>query len=806
MTEFSQQNNQSPAISYILDLKDPLAKQIAHVGGKVASLAEMIQHLTEAGIKVPGGFVVTVAAYHDFLEHNSLDDKIHDRLARLNVNDVRALDQASQSIRRMITQGEFTTALKKQISAAYQALGKKSVAVRSSATAEDLPNASFAGQQETFLNVKGIAFVLDSIKLVYASLFSSRAISYRARQGMDFDKIGIAVGVQPMVRSDQAASGVLFTIDTETGFDNVMLISATYGLGEALVQGQVNPDEYIVYKPALLADKEAILQRKLGSKLTKIIYGKSNAPKNSIKSVSVDKEEQAQYCLTDAEITTLAKQALLIEKHYGHPMDIEWAKDGMNGELIILQARPETVQSRKSKEAVIEHHRLVGAGKKIVTGQSIGQHIGVGKATVILDAKHMNRVKPGEVIVTDMTDPDWEPIMKHAAAIVTNRGGRTCHAAIVARELGIPAIVGCGDATKKIKDKKEITVSCAEGQIGVVYEGKVEFKVERIPVSAMPKLPLNICMNLGNPERAFSARMIPNRGVGLARIEFIISHMIGIHPNACLHYKTLPKKLRDTVLAKSAAYADPVEYYIEKLREGIAMIAAAYAPEPVIFRWSDFKSNEYANLIGGSLYEPQEENPMIGFRGASRYVHENFRDAFALECEAFKRVRLNNGLHNAQIMIPFVRTVDELQNVLALMQENKLQRGEHQLKVYMMCEIPSNVILAEEFLEHVDGYSIGSNDLTQLVLGLDRDSSIVAPLFDERNAAVKKLLQYVITVCNKKGKYIGICGQAPSDYPEFAEWLMEIGIKNISLNPDTVVETWMRLAKASAATGSLMST
>lgn len=804
MTIDSTNINQTPVSSYILDLKNPQAKQIALVGGKNASLAEMIQHLTEAGIKVPGGFVVTVAAYHDFLEHNFLDEKINHRIAGLNVDDVRALDQASQSIRRSIIQGEFTADLKKQIAAAYHALGKKTVAVRSSATAEDLPNASFAGQQETFLNVKGINFVLEAIKLVYASLFSSRAISYRARQGMAFDKIGIAVGIQPMVRSDQAASGVLFTIDTETGFDQTIIISATYGLGEALVQGQVNPDEFIVFKPALRAGKHAILQRKLGSKLTKVIYGKSNAPKNSIKYVAVDKKEQGQFCLTDEEVTKLAEQALLIEAHYGRPMDVEWAKDGANGELVILQARPETVQSRKSQEGFIERHRLLTAGKRIVQGQSIGQHIGFGKATVILDPKQMNRVKPGEVIVTDMTDPDWEPIMKHAAAIVTNRGGRTCHAAIVARELGIPAIVGCGDATKKIKDKKEITVSCAEGQIGFVYDGKVEFTVEKIPVNHMPKVPVNICMNVGNPERAFSARMIPNHGVGLARLEFIISHMIGIHPNACLHYKTLPKKLRDQVLAKTQAYATPVEYYIERLREGISMIAAAFHPEPVIFRWSDFKSNEYANLLGGELYEPQEENPMIGFRGAARYVHEHFRDAFALECEAFKRVRQSNGLLNAQIMIPFVRTVEELQNVLAVMASNGVQRGDQQLKVYMMCEIPANVILAEEFLEHVDGYSIGSNDLTQLVLGVDRDSSIVAPLFNERNAAVKKLLQYVIAVCNKKHKYIGICGQAPSDYPEFAEWLMEVGIKHISLNPDTVVETWMQLAKI-ASTASLVS-
>lgn len=794
MTQTSTVNDQNHHDCYVLNLNQVNANQVELVGGKNASLGEMIQHLSKAGIKVPGGFVTTVAMYQDFLAHNSLTDKIKQKLAALNIEDVKALDTASQQIRRSILQGEFTKAMKQEITDAYNALGKKSVAVRSSATAEDLANASFAGQQETFLNVKGIKHVLQAIKMVFASLFTSRAISYRARQGFPFEKVGISVGIQPMVRSDEGASGVIFTLDTESGFDQVILITAAYGLGEGVVQGGINPDEFIVYKPALIAGKSSILQRMLGSKHAKVVYTKSNAPKDSVKLVAVEKAAQAKFCLNDEEVQALAKQAMLIEKHYGKPMDIEWAKDGLTGELVILQARPETVKSGHAKTNQMQRYRLTGTGNVLVKGQSIGQGIGQGKARVILDPKKMNNIKPGEVIVTDMTDPDWEPVMKHAAAIVTNRGGRTCHAAIVARELGIPAIVGCGDATKKIKDGKLVTVSCADGQGGLVYDGLVDYKIDKISLDEMPKLPLNICINMGNPERAFATRFLPNKGVGLARLEFIISHMIGVHPNACVHFKSLPKKLQSEVLSKTAAYPSPMEFYIERLREGISMIAAAFNPQQVIFRLSDFKTNEYVNLLGGALYEPVEENPMIGFRGASRYVHDRFREAFAMECAAFKRVREDNGLLNAQIMIPFVRTVKELTDVLAVMAEFGLKRGENQLKIYMMCEVPSNAILAEEFLEHIDGFSIGSNDLTQLVLGLDRDSNIVAPLFDERNAAVKKLLQHVIAVCNKKGKYIGICGQAPSDYPEFAEWLMEVGIKNISLNPDTIISTWMQLA------------
>lgn len=781
---------------YVVKLETISGKNIADVGGKNASLGEMLQNLSKSDIKVPGGFATTVAAYREFLAYNSLDDKISQKLAMLNINDVKALDHTSAQIRRWINAGEFSPELKKDILSAYSELKNKTVAVRSSATAEDLPDASFAGQQETFLNVKGKPQLLKAICMVYASLFTSRAISYRQRYGFTFQQVGISAGIQPMVRSDKAASGVIFTLDTESGFEKAILITAAYGLGEGIVQGGINPDEFIVYKPALRAGKEAILQRTLGSKAAKVIYTKSNEPRSSIKVTKVDKQDQLRYCISDEDVISLAKQALLIEEHYGRPMDIEWAKDGVTGELIILQARPETVISKEHDRNVLERYFMTDTGKVLTKGHSIGQKIGSGKARVITDRKKMNMINPGEVIVTDMTDPDWEPIMKHAAAIVTNRGGRTCHAAIVARELGIPAVVGCGDATSIIKNGKPVTVSCANGQVGYVYEGELKYKIEQIHVEKMPKLPLNICVNMGNPERAFSTSFLPNQGVGLARLEFIISHMIGVHPNACLEFNKLSKKLMQQVADKSAAYDSPTEFYIEKLREGISMIAAAFDPKQVIFRLSDFKTNEYANLIGGQIYEPHEENPMIGYRGASRYVHEDFREAFAMECEAFKRVRENNGLLNAQIMIPFVRTVDELKNVIALMERHGLKRGDNQLKIYMMCEVPSNAVMPEEFLEHVDGYSIGSNDLTQLVLGLDRDSGIVANLFDERNAAVKKLLQYVISVCNKKGKYIGICGQAPSDYPDFAVWLMEAGIKNISLNPDSIISTWLTLAES----------
>ncbi len=794
MTNASSSNFSTTHNDYILDLSSVNSSHLATVGGKNASIGEMLQNLTQAGIKVPGGFVLTVAAYHEFLAYNCIEENIKNKLAELNISDVKALDKASQQIRRFILAGEFSPDLKRQIAKAYSALTNKTVAVRSSATAEDLPDASFAGQQETFLNIKGINHVLKAIKMVFASLFTSRAISYRARHGYPFEQVGISAGIQPMVRSDKGSSGVIFTLDTETGFDQVILITSAYGLGEAVVQGGVNPDEFIVYKPALQQGRDAIIQRTLGSKAAKVIYTNSNEPARSVKLVPVPKAEQIKFSLNDKDIELLAKQAMLIEKHYGRPMDIEWAKDGVSGELFIVQARPETVKSQMKHDSDLTRFTLKETGKVLAQGQSIGQQIGSGKARVILDPKKMNTIRPGEVIVTDMTDPDWEPVMKHAAAIVTNRGGRTCHAAIVARELGIPAVVGCGDATKKIKDGKAVTVSCASGQIGYIYEGMLKYNVEKTSIANMPKIPVQLCINMGNPERAFATRFLPNNGVGLARLEFIISHMIGVHPNACLQYAKLPAKLKEQVKQKTCNYANPVEYYIEKLREGISMIAAAFHPSQVIFRLSDFKTNEYANLLGGELFEPHEENPMIGFRGASRYVSPQFREAFALECTAFKRVREQTGLMNAQIMIPFVRTVAELTQVLDVMALNGLKRGENNLKIYMMCEVPSNAVLADEFLEHVDGFSIGSNDLTQLTLGLDRDSSIVANLFDERNQAVKRLLQHVIGVCNKKGKYIGICGQGPSDYPDFAEWLMQVGIKYISLNPDTIVSAWMMLA------------
>lgn len=794
MTNASSTNLPTSTNEYILDLASVNSSHLATVGGKNASIGEMLQHLTQAGIKVPGGFVLTVAAYREFLLHNCIEENITKKLAGLNINEVKALDKASQQIRRMILTGEFPPELKRQITRAYSGLPNKTVAVRSSATAEDLPDASFAGQQETFLNIKGLNHVLKAIKMVFASLFTSRAISYRSRHGYHFEQVGISAGIQPMVRSDKASSGVIFTLDTETGFDQVILITSAYGLGEAVVQGGVNPDEFIVYKPALQQGRDAIIQRTLGSKASKVIYTKSNEPARSVKLVPVPKADQLKFSLNDQEIEMLAKQAMIIEKHYGRPMDIEWAKDGVSGEIFIVQARPETVKSQISHDSDLTRFTLQETGKVLAQGQSIGQQIGSGKARVILDPKKMNSIRPGEVIVTDMTDPDWEPVMKHAAAIVTNRGGRTCHAAIVARELGIPAVVGCGDATKKIKDGKAVTVSCASGQVGYIYEGMLKYNVEKTSIANLPKIPVQLCINMGNPERAFATRFLPNNGVGLARLEFIISHMIGIHPNACLQFAKLPAKLKEQVKQRTCNYTNPVEFYIEKLREGISMIAAAFHPSQVIFRLSDFKTNEYANLLGGELFEPHEENPMIGFRGASRYVSPQFRDAFALECAAFKRVREQTGLMNAQIMIPFVRTVAELTQVLDVMALNGLKRGENNLKIYMMCEVPSNAVLADEFLEHVDGFSIGSNDLTQLTLGLDRDSSIVANLFDERNQAVKRLLQHVIGVCNKKGKYIGICGQGPSDYPDFAEWLMQVGIKYISLNPDTIVSAWMMLA------------
>lgn len=783
-------------MNYIVNLKDVNSNDIELVGGKNASIGEMIQNLSAKGIKVPGGFATTISAYKSFLSQNNLDKKIQHLLSSLDTSNLKKLNKASEQIRSWILNEKFSPDFEKAIAKAYEKLAHGTVAVRSSAIAEDLANASFAGAHETYLNVKGLKNLLKAIKLVFSSYFTSRAIAYRHDQSFLEIPFALSAGIQPMIRSDKGASGVIFTLDTESGFDKVVLITASYGLGEAIVQGKVNPDEFFIYKPTLLENKSAILQKKLGSKTVKMIYANANDPHGYIKTVSVKKEDRSRYSIDDNDVQKLAKQAILIEKHYGKSMDIEWAKDGITGELYILQARPETVRNQsKSKEQVLEHYSIQKKGKVLATGESIGQRVVSGITRVIASPSQMNTLQPGEILVTDMTDPDWEPIMKRAGGIVTNRGGRTCHAAIIARELGIPAVVGCGDATKKIASHIKVTVSCAEGRQGYVYSGILDFKVDKTSVNDLPQIPVKLCLNVGNPDIAFQSQFLPNDGVGLARIEFIISNMIGIHPNALLNLHTLPKKLQNEILIKTKAYQSPIEYYIEKLREGISMIAAAFYPKPVIFRFSDFKSNEYANLLGGSYFEPSEENPMIGFRGASRYYDAKFRACFELECKAFKRVRKNMGLINAHLMMPFVRTVDEVRNVITLMEKFGLKRGVDDLLLYMMCEIPSNVLLAADFLQHVDGFSIGSNDLTQLTLGLDRDSSCVASLFDERNSAVKALLHLAITECNKQNKYIGICGQGPSDHPDFAVWLMEAGIQAISLNPDSVVKTWLELGK-----------
>lgn len=782
-------------MEYVVSLDSVSLADVHIVGGKNASTGEMIRNLSHLNIKVPNGFATTVSAYKAFLAENHLDKKINQALSVLNISNLAALNKTSQQIRKWIIDASFSSEFKNEITTAYKKLKNCAVAVRSSATAEDLAMASFAGAQETFLNVKGIKNILEAIKLVFASLFTSRAINYRHEHGFHTDSVALSVGIQPMIRSDKACSGVMFTLDTESGFDQVILIAASYGLGETVVQGQVNPDEFIVYKPALVKNKQAILQRTLGEKAVKMIYTSANHAHKSVKTISVPTADRARFCLTDKEIHSLAKQALLIEKYYGKPMDIEWAKDGINGDLYIVQARPETVNSQSKSNPVIERYMLAEQGKILASGQSIGQRIGQGEAHIILDTKKLDTFKTGEVLVTDMTDPDWEPIMKRASAIVTNRGGRTCHAAIIARELGIPAVIGCGDATSKIKNKAQITVSCAEGRIGNIYAGKLKFSVKKIQVDNMPKLPFKLCLNIGNPGKAFTNQFLPNDGVGLARLEFIISDKIGIHPNAILNTMTLPKEIKNEILKRTSAYTTAKEFYIEKLREGISTIAAAFFPKEVIFRFSDFKSNEYANLLGGNLYEAAEENPMLGFRGAARYKDPHFKKCFELECEAFNRVREQMGLTNAQVMIPFVRTVQELKEIILLLENNGLKRGKNNLKIYMMCEVPSNAILADKFLKYVDGFSIGSNDLTQLTLGLDRDSYQMSSLFDERDDAVKSLIQMAISACKKAGKYIGICGQAPSDHLDFAKWLMQEGIQGISLNPDTIVETWLQLGE-----------
>jgi pyruvate,water dikinase len=778
---------------------DHLGKgDVEKVGGKNASLGEMISNLSAAGVSVPGGFATTADAYRDFLEANGLTKKINDALAALDVDDVVALAKTGEQIRQWVVDAPFQPELEKAIRDAFDTLadgnGELPVAVRSSATAEDLPDASFAGQQETFLNIRGVDNVLQAVKEVFASLFNDRAISYRVHQGFDHELVALSAGIQRMVRSETGSAGVMFTLDTESGFRDVVFITASYGLGEMVVQGAVNPDEFYVHKKTLLNKKPSILRRTLGSKLQKMIYGSEAAAGKSVETVSVDAADRLRFCITDAHVEELAKQALTIEKHYGAPMDIEWALDGDDGKLYIVQARPETVKSR-SDVSVMERYLLKQSGKVLVEGRAIGQRIGAGVVRIVDNIKQMEKVQDGDVLVTDMTDPDWEPVMKRAAAIVTNRGGRTCHAAIIARELGVPAIVGCGDATEILSDGQEVTVSCAEGDTGNIYEGRLDFDIQRNDIESMPKLPFKIMMNVGNPDRAFDFATLPNQGVGLARLEFIINRMIGVHPKALLNYDKLPRDVQQTVEKRISGYSGPVEFYVEKLVEGISTLAAAFHPEKVIVRLSDFKSNEYANLVGGKLYEPEEENPMLGFRGASRYISENFRDCFELECRAMRKVRDEMGFTNVEIMVPFVRTVGEAEQVIDLLAKNGLKRGENGLRVIMMCELPTNALLASEFVQHFDGFSIGSNDLTQLTLGLDRDSGIVSHLFDERDPAVKALLSMAIQACNKADKYIGICGQGPSDHPDLAKWLMEQGIDTVSLNPDSVLDTWFYLAE-----------
>ena len=770
---------------------------VERVGGKNASLGEMISNLTSAGVSVPNGFATTADAYREFLSHEGLDVRIQEALDHLNVDDIRALTETGAKIRNWILEAPLPPQLEADVRTAFAKLqeGNESmaVAVRSSATAEDLPDASFAGQQETHLNIVGIDNVLHAIRDVFASLFNDRAIAYRDHQGFDHHKVALSAGIQRMVRSETASSGVMFTLDTESGFDQVVFVTSSYGLGETVVQGAVNPDEFYVHKNNLTAGRPAILRRNLGAKAIKMVYNKEAAVGKSVETQRVDRELRQVFSINDAEIENLARQAMIIEKHYGRPMDIEWAKDGDDQQLYIVQARPETVKSRASKN-VMERYLLKETGNVLVEGRSIGHRIGKGKVRVIKSIDQMDQVQEGDVLVADMTDPDWEPVMKRSAAIVTNRGGRTCHAAIIARELGIPAVVGCEDATSKLQDGQDVTVSCAEGDTGFVYEGALDFDIRTNSVDQMPDLPFKIMMNVGNPDRAFDFQSLPNAGVGLARLEFIINRMIGVHPKALLNFDNLPEEVKPTVERRISGYAGPVEFYVEKLVEGISTLAAAFWPKRVIVRLSDFKSNEYANLIGGRLYEPEEENPMLGFRGASRYISKNFRDCFELECRAMKKVRNEMGFTNVEIMVPFVRTVGEAEQVVNLLEENGLKRGENDLKLIMMCELPANAILAEQFLEFFDGFSVGSNDLTQLTLGLDRDSGIIAHLFDERNEAILALLENAINACKKAGKYIGICGQGPSDHPDFAKWLMEHGIDSVSLNPDSVMDTWFFLA------------
>ncbi len=788
------------ATDYVIPFEDLRMTDVDRVGGKNASLGEMIGQLASSGVRVPGGFATTAAAFRDFLAQNGLAGRIHKALDALDVNDVMALAKTGAQIRQWIQDTPLPERLVAEVSEAYDRLAddagpKASFAIRSSATAEDLPDASFAGQQETYLNIHGRDHVLAAVKDTYASLYTDRSIAYRVHKGFAHADIALSAGVQRMVRSDVGASGVMFTIDTESGFDQVVFITASYGLGETVVQGAVNPDEFYVHKPTLAQGKPSIVRRSLGSKLIKMVFTDDREAGKSTDTVDVPEAERYRFAISDADVLELARYAVTIEKHYGRAMDIEWGRDGEDGKLYVLQARPETVKSHAAGR-VTEKFKLKQHGKVLVKGRAIGQKIGVGPARVIKSAKQMDRVQQGDVLVTDMTDPNWEPVMKRAAAIVTNRGGRTCHAAIIARELGIPAIVGCGNATTVLDEDEQVTVSCAEGDTGYVYRGALEYEVLRADVGKLPELPAKIMMNVGNPELAFEFAQTPNGGVGLARLEFVINNVIGIHPKAILDIEHVRESLREEITRRARGYASPEAFYVEKVVEGVATIAAAFYPKPVIVRLSDFKSNEYRKLLGGEMYEPEEENPMLGFRGASRYVAESFRDCFELECRAMKRVRDELGLTNVEIMIPFVRTVSEARRVVELLAEHGLERGHNGLRLIMMCEIPSNALLAKDFLEHFDGFSIGSNDLTQLTLGLDRDSGLVAQGFDERDAAVKKLLSMAISTCNELDRYIGICGQGPSDHADFAQWLMDEGIQTISLNPDTVVETWTRLGES----------
>ncbi|MCF6776014.1 phosphoenolpyruvate synthase [Thiotrichales bacterium 19X7-9] len=786
-------------MDYILSFDQINMGDIDRVGGKNASLGEMINHLSDLGVRVPNGFATTSDAFRVFLAQNDLDKKIYNLLDQTDVDDINALAESGSRIRQWIMEVPFSDEFKQAIEKAYNQLDDVNkdavVAVRSSATAEDLPDASFAGQQETFLNISGIDQVLDALRKVFASLFTDRAISYRAHRGFDHKEIALSAGIQKMVRSDQGASGVMFSVDTESGFRDVVFITSSYGLGEMVVQGAVNPDEFYVHKPTLIKGFDPIIRKTLGEKAKEMVFSSDTSAGKSVNVVEVSKEKQSKFSITNEQILELARFAVTIENHYGRAMDIEWGLDGEDGQLYILQARPETVVSRQASKRVIERYSINQKTNILAEGRSIGKKIGHGTAKVVHSVEEIHQIQPGDVIVTDMTDPDWEPVMKIASAIVTNRGGRTCHAAIIAREMGIPAVVGCSNATESVASDEVITVSCAEGDTGYVYQGQLDYQKETIDIDQMPEIPFKIMMNIANPERAFDFQYLPNSGVGLARLEFIINNAIGIHPNALLQKDKMPEDIKKEIEEATSAYESPREFYVQRLAEGIATLAAAFYPKQVIVRLSDFKSNEYANLIGGSVFEPEEENPMIGFRGASRYVADNFKACFEMECDAVRRVRNQMGLKNVQVMIPFVRTLNEAENVIEVLKANGLERGKDELKIIMMCELPSNAVLANEFLQYFDGFSIGSNDMTQLTLGLDRDSALVADQFDERDLAVKAMLSMAIKACNDQSKYVGICGQGPSDHADFAQWLIDEGIHSVSLNPDTIIETWLYLAK-----------